>query len=90
MIKITQIDVAHGDVKLTVQFSDGTLTRTEIIRLQDLIDKLKIIREILGRPLKLQDVKEVLISIVNEFRAGKQSIPEQFDLAAWIGVDLEP
>lgn len=89
MIKITQIDVAHGDVRLTVQFSDGTLTRTEIIRFQDLIDKLKVVRELLGRPLKLQDAREALIAIVNEFRAGKRSIPEQFDLASWIGVDLE-
>ena len=92
MIKITQVTVENGEINLTISYDlpDGT-TKTFRLNYLDFADRLKIVRQLLGRPLMLKDAQEALIAIVNEVRAGKKLLPESFlaSLQTAVGVDLE-
>jgi len=92
MIKITQVTVENGEINLTISYDlpDGT-TKTFKLNYLDFTDRLKAVRQLLGRPLMLKDAQEALIAIVNEVRAGKKLLPESFlaSLQAAVGVDLE-
>jgi len=92
MIKITQVTVENGEINLTISYDmpDKT-TKTLKLNYLDLVERLKNIRQLLGRPLTVKDAKEVLIAIVNQVRVGKQDLPESFlaTLQNSIGVDLE-
>ncbi len=91
-IKITQVSTTTGEVTLQIAYDNlvgkGELS-TFTLKKQDLFERLKQIRELLGRPLTLQDAKQALVAIVNEVRAEKSSVPEDFDFTAFIGVELE-
>jgi hypothetical protein len=92
MIKITQVTVENGEINLTISYDmpDKT-TKTFKLNYLDLVERLKNIRQLLGRSLTVKDAKEVLIAIVNQVRAGKQDLPESFltTLQSSVGVDLE-
>jgi hypothetical protein len=92
MIKITQVIVENGEINLTISYDlpDGTV-KTLKLNYLDLTDRLKTVRQLLGRPLVVKDTQEALIAIVNEVRAGKKLLPESFlaSLQAAVGVDLE-
>lgn len=92
MIKITQITVENGEINLAVSYDlpDGT-TKSFKLNYLDFTDRLKAVRQLLGRPLLLKDAQEALIATVNEVRAGKKLLPESFlaSLQAAVGVDLE-
>lgn len=66
----------------------GTLF-TFKLRKQDLVDRLIEVKTLLGRPLTIADAKQALIAIVNEVRAGKTGIPEDFSFTPYIGIELE-
>jgi hypothetical protein len=91
-IKITQVSTTTGEVTLQIAYDNpvgsGNLY-TFTLKKQDLFDRLKRVRELLGRPLTLQDAKQALVAIVNEVRAGKSSVPEDFSFAQVIDVELE-
>jgi hypothetical protein len=91
-IKITQVSVSTGEVVLTVSYDNpkgsGQLSIFQL-RKQDLVDQLIDIRRLLGRLLTLTDAKQVLVSIINGVRSGQSGIPEDFDFAPYIGVELE-
>ena len=92
MIKITQVTVENGEINLTITFDmpDET-TKTFKLNYLDLVERLKTVRQLLGRPLTVKDAKEALIAIVNQIRAGKKDLPESFlaALQSSVGVDLE-
>jgi len=92
MIKITQVTVENGEINLTITYdmSDET-TKTFKLNYLDLVERLKTVRQLLGRPLTVKDAKEALIAIVNQIRAGKKDLPESFlaALQSSVGVDLE-
>ena len=92
MIKITQVIVENGEINLTITFDmpDETTTTFKLNYL-DLVERLKTVRQLLGRPLTVKDAKEALIAIVNQIRAGKKDLPESFlaALQSSVGVDLE-
>ena len=91
-IKITQVSISNGEVTLTIAYDNpagSEIMFTFALKKQDLYERLRRIRELLGRPLSLQDAKYALIAIVNELRAGKLGVPEDFNFAAVIDVELE-
>jgi hypothetical protein len=92
MIKITQVIVENGEINLTITFDmpDET-TKTFKLNYLDLVERLKTVRQLLGRPLTVKDAKEALVAIVNQVRAGKKDLPESFlaALQSSVGVDLE-
>ena len=91
-IKITQVSISTGEVLLTIVYDNpagsGTMF-TLTLKKQDLFERLRRIRELLGRPLTLQDAKYALIAIVNELRAGRIGVPEDFNFSSVIDVELE-
>ena len=92
MIKITQVTVENGEINLTITYDmpDET-TKTFKLNYLDLVERLKTVRQLLGRSLTVKDAKEALIAIVNQIRAGKKDLPESFlaALQSSVGVDLE-
>ena len=91
MIKITQVTVENGEINLTISYDLPDGTKSFKLNYLDLTDRLKTVRQLLGRPLIVKDAQEALIAIVNEVRAGKKLLPETFlaSLQAAVGVDLE-
>ena len=92
-MKITQVATTTGEVTFTIAYDNpagsGTMF-TFTLKKQDLFERLKRIRELLGRQLTLQDAKLALLVIINELRSGKSGVPEDFNFAAVIDVELEP
>jgi hypothetical protein len=89
MIKITQVNTSSGEVVVRIQYDKDSQVFTVDVRKDELIERLKLVRKTLGRPLTLTDVKQVIVALVNEVRTGKSPIPEDFNYAEFIGVDLE-
>ncbi|MCW4002408.1 MAG: hypothetical protein NWE95_00640 [Candidatus Bathyarchaeota archaeon] len=92
-VKITQVSTTTGEVTLTIAYDNPAGSGTMFafaLKKQDLFERLRRIRELLGRPLTLQDAKLALLVIINELRAGRISVPEDFNFGAVIDVELEP
>ena len=89
VIKLTQIIRNLGEIIFVVEYSDNAATKTVNIRKEELVAKLKQVRQLLGRPITLQDVREVIIAIVKELRLGGSPLPEDPVLDSYIGVNLE-
>jgi len=90
MIKLSAVSTMNGEVTLTFQvdFPDSTI-RTVQIPLAEIVERLKIVKQILGTNITLQDARNVIITIVNQMRQQKSPLTERFDFTAYIGVDLE-
>ena len=89
MIKITQVNTSSGEVIIRIQYDKDSQVFTVDVRKDDLVERLKLVRKTLGRPVTLADVKQATVALVNEVRAGKSPLPEDFNYADFIGVDLE-
>ena len=89
MIKITQVNTSSGEVIIRIQYDKDSQVFTVDVRKDDLVERLKLVRKTLGRPVTLTDVKQATVALVNEVRAGKSPLPEDFNYADFIGVDLE-
>lgn len=89
MIKITQVNTSSGEVVVRIQYDKDSLVFTVDVRKDELIERLKLVRKTLGRPITLTDAKQTIVALVNEVRAGKSPLPEDFNYADFIGVDLE-
>lgn len=89
MIKLSSVSTSGGDTTLTFSFDNAGQTFTVQIPLSDILDRLKAVKKVLGRPLTLADAKLVIIQIVNELRAGSLPLSERFDFGPFIGLDLE-
>ena len=89
MIKITQVNTSSGEVVVRIQYDKDSQVFTVDVRKDELIERLKLVRKTLGRPVTLTDVKQVIVALVNEVRTGKSPIPEDFNYADFIGMDLE-
>jgi hypothetical protein len=91
-VKIAQVSTTTGEVTLQIAYDNpvgsGAMF-TFTLKKQDLFERLKRIRELLGRTLTLQDAKQALVAIVNEVRVGRSSVPEDFNFTGVIGVELE-
>lgn len=89
MIKLSSVSTSGGDTTLTFSFDNAGQTSVVQISLADVLDRLKLVKKVLGRPLTLADAKLAIIQIVNELRAGSLPLSESFDFGPFIGVDLE-
>jgi len=90
MIKLKQVSTVLGKGLLIFEadFPDGT-TKTVQIDLSDLEERLKQVRQLLGRDLTTDDLKDVVKIVISQIRAGIQPFPQKFDYTALIGVDFE-
>lgn len=90
MIKLKQVSTVYGETTLVFEadgFQEGT--RRISIPLSDVLERLKVVKQVLGRPITLQDAKDVIKKIVNDMRTAKTPLTERFDFTPYIEVDLE-
>jgi len=90
MIKLTTVSTVNGEITLTFQcdgFPEGV--RNVQIPLADVVERLKTVKQVLGRNVTLQDAKDVIVAIVKQLRQAQSPITERFDFTQYIGVDLE-
>jgi hypothetical protein len=90
MIKLKQVLTVYGETTLTFEcdgFPDGV--RTVRIPLTDIIERLKTVKQILGRNVTLEDARDVIVTIINQLRQERTPITERFDFTPYIGVDIE-
>ncbi|MEM4005927.1 MAG: hypothetical protein QXM43_09915 [Desulfurococcaceae archaeon] len=90
MIKITQVKMRAGETLLVVQadFPDGSIKTLEV-DYGEVEDRLKKVRELLGREPTEQDFKDVIKAVVNEMRAAKKPLEKKPPYEKYINVDLE-
>jgi glycerol dehydrogenase-like iron-containing ADH family enzyme len=89
MIKLVSVSTdSHGTV-LTFLFDKDGENRNVSFLLSDVLERLKAVKQKLGRPVTLADLKLAIIQVINEVRDGKSCLSERFDLSQFIGVDLE-
>jgi hypothetical protein len=89
MIKLKQVQTSLGDAYLTFDYDKDGVVSTVTINKQDIVERLKIVKQKLGRVLTVQDAKFIIIRLVNDLREGKTPLTEDFDYTQFIGVDLE-
>lgn len=91
-IKISQVQTTGGDATLVLTFDNpkgsGNM-QSFSLRKSDLYSRLTQLLSLVGRPLTLADAQQVIIQIVNEARVGLAGVPQNFDFAPYIGVELE-
>jgi phenylalanyl-tRNA synthetase beta subunit len=90
MIKLKQVSTVLGKVSLIFEadFPDGT-TKTVEVDVGELEERLKQLRQLLGRDLTTDDLRDVLKTLFNQLRQGQQPFPQKFDYNSLIGVDFE-
>ena len=89
MIRITQVQRSTGEVLLTFEYDIGLQTQSITIDNDEIIDRLKALKKLIGRTLNLTDLKNVTVTLINEIRQGKSELAERFPYESYIGVDLE-
>ncbi len=88
-VVITQVKRDTGEVTLTIEYSVDSGTETIQIDAEQIVDRLKELRRLLGRKPVLSEAGEVIIALINEIRAGKQPLVEIIPWENFIDVDLE-
>jgi len=89
VIKITQVQRTTGDVYIRLEYDDDGKTLTVTVAAREIVERMKQVRSLLGRPLTLVDLRQVIVTMMSEIRQGKQPLLEVFLYEDYIGVDLE-
>lgn len=91
-IKISQVQTSSGEIVLSIAYDSpkgsGKMTSYSL-HYRDLVDRLVQVKSLLGRALTVADAQQVLVEIINEARANKSGIPQNFDFTPYVGVELE-
>lgn len=90
MIKLKQVKTKLGGATLIFEadFPDGTVRVVEMDE-EEIKERLKTVRRLLGRPVTKRDLKDVIKAVFKEIREKKEVPPETFDYTEFIDVDLE-
>ncbi len=90
MIRLKQVSTLYGKATLVFEadFPDGT-TKNVQIEAAELEERLKQVRQLLGRDLTTSDLKDVVKTLINQIRQGQTPFPQKFDYSAFVGVDFE-
>ena len=89
MIKITQVSRTGGNVVLMIEYSTDDGNETVLLEEEQLMDRLKRFKLLMGRKPTVNEAKDMLVEMINKIREGEATI---LDLVPWenyIGVDLE-
>lgn len=90
MIRLKQVATVNGETSLVFEadgFPEGT--RQILIPQAEIVERLKTVKNILGKPLTTQDACDAVIVLINQLRTQKTVLPERFDWTQYIGADLE-
>jgi len=89
MIRLVRIDIEQGITSFVFEYDlEGGILTLEINE-REIIERARDFRKLFGRNPTVQDLKDIVIQIVNEVRTGKRPFLEKYDYSKWIGVDLE-
>jgi len=90
MIKIKQVKAKAGETILLIEadFPDQTVRSVEI-DYKDVEERLRKVKELLGREPNEWDFKDAVKAIVNEMRAAKKPLEKKFPFEQFINTDLE-
>jgi len=89
VIRLKQVTVEQGVTAFFFEYDLAAVTYEKKIDEREIVEKLKSLSALLGRKPTLQDLREIILQIVNEVRKGRQPFLERFDYSQFIGVDLE-
>lgn len=89
MINITQVQRDGGQVILRIEYSMDEDTQFIDVDAEQIMDRLKAVRQLLGRRPTPDEAREVVVALINEIRAGRQPLVEIVPWENYIGVDLE-
>jgi len=89
LIKITQVQRTGDGVYIRIDYDKDETINTVTIDAGEIVERLKQVRSLLGRPVTLVDMRDIVIAMINEVRAGKKPFVESFRYEDYIGVDLE-
>ena len=89
MIRLIRIETEHAITSFIFEYDLEDEILTLEINEREIIERARDFRKLLGRSPSVQDLKDIVIQIVNEVRAGKRPFLEKYDYSKWIGVDLE-
>jgi len=78
-----------GDVYITFQYDQEGQILTVTIDAREIVERMKTLKEIVGRTLTLTDLKNVIVTLINEIRQGKTPLLEVFSYEDYINIDLE-
>ena len=89
MIRLIRIETEHGITSFVFEYDLEEEILTLDINEREIVERAREYRKLLGRNPTVQDLREIIIHIVNEVRMGKGPFLEKYDYSEWIGVDLE-
>lgn len=89
MIRLIRVETEHGITSFIFEYDLEDEILTLEINEREIIERARDFRKLLGRSPSVQDLKDIVIQIVDEVRAGKRPFLEKYDYSKWIGVDLE-
>jgi len=87
MIKITQIQVAHGQTLITFSYDQDDLQKTLVVDAANLVSRANQVSALLGRPCSNNEMKAIIRQIFREVRQSQTALSD-FDFSALQG-DLE-
>jgi len=92
MIKLRQVVTVYGETTLIFDVDalapDGSITEVRIPA-ADLTERMRELKRLLGRDLTVNDLRDLVVALVNQMREGRKPLTERFDFAEYIGVDFE-
>jgi hypothetical protein len=89
MILLNAVARTGGQVVLTLAYSTDGGTVILDLDAEQVIDRLKQLRALVGRKPTPQEAREVVVQLINEIRAGGEPLVDVIAWEAFIGVDLE-
>jgi hypothetical protein len=89
VIRINAVSRTGGQVVLTIEYTTGNGNEFLQVDAEHVVERLKKIRELLGRRPTQSEAREVVVALINEIRAGEQPLVEVVPWENFIGVDLE-
>jgi hypothetical protein len=89
MIILNAVTRTGGQVILTLEYSTDTGAVILDLDAEQIIDRLKQLRDLVGRKPTVKEAWEVVVALVNELRAGREPLVDVIAWETYIGVDLE-
>jgi len=88
-VVITQVKRDAGQVILIIQYSTDNGPETVDIEGEQIVERLKQLRSLLGRKPTQAEAKDCVVALIDEIRVGREPLVEIIPWEDYIGVDLE-
>lgn len=86
---ITQVKRDTGQVVLTIEYSTDNGPGTVDVEGEQIIERLKQLRALLGRKPTQAEAKDCVVALINQVRVGREPLVEIVPWEDFIGIDLE-